>query len=77
VKLVLQELCMILIYCCVFYILPNTLFYSCQEVVQSVGTMLNEAKVTSLNPPPPSCADMSKKKKKTLFYRHGIIIGGS
>jgi hypothetical protein len=32
-------------------------------VVQSAGTMPNEAEITSSNPHPSSCADMSKKKK--------------
>jgi hypothetical protein len=31
-----------------------------QKVAQSAGTMPNEMGVTSSNPPPPSCANMSK-----------------
>jgi hypothetical protein len=34
-----------------------------QEVAQSTGTTLNEADVSSSNPSPPSCVDMSKKKE--------------
>jgi hypothetical protein len=32
-----------------------------QEVVQSAGITLNKVEVTSSNPPPPSCVDISKK----------------
>jgi hypothetical protein len=35
-----------------------------QEVVQLVRTTPNETEVTSSNPPPPSCVDMSKQKNK-------------
>jgi hypothetical protein len=35
-----------------------------QEIVQLVGTTLNENEVTSSNPLLPSSADKSKKKKK-------------
>jgi hypothetical protein len=38
-----------------------------QEVAQSVGIMPNEMGVTSSNPPPPSCANMSQKKKNLLL----------
>jgi hypothetical protein len=33
-----------------------------QEVVQSAGITPNDAEVTSSNPLPPSCVDMSKKE---------------
>jgi hypothetical protein len=35
-----------------------------QKVIQSVRTTPNEAEVSSSNPSPPSCVDMSKEKKK-------------
>jgi hypothetical protein len=38
-----------------------------QEIAQSVGTMPNEAKVSSSNPPPSSYVDMSKKNLSTNF----------
>jgi hypothetical protein len=41
-----------------------------QEVIQSVGTMLNKAEVTSSNPHLPSCADMSGKKKNQAFIKN-------
>jgi hypothetical protein len=39
--------------------------YCPQEVGQSVGTTPNEAEVSSSNPSPPSCVNMSKKKKNS------------
>jgi hypothetical protein len=39
-----------------------------QEVTQSVGITFNKVDVTSLNPPPTSCMNMSKKKKNFFFF---------
>ena len=45
-----------------------SLYYYIQEVTQSAGTTPNEAEVSSSNPPPLSCVNMSKKKKKIKEY---------
>jgi hypothetical protein len=48
-----------------------------QEVVQSAGTMLNKAEVTSSNLPPTSCVDMSKTKAGTLKESESFLDGRS
>jgi hypothetical protein len=45
-----------------------------QEVVQSVRTTLNDAKVTNSNLHPSTCMDISKKKKKKKKKTYILIV---